>query len=148
VVNQGDVPEQSFIMDRITITMSNKGRVEWVVDAERAFTAGSDKEIGMIDVDALHTGKNNEQTHITSSQGMYDVNNRHLMLMDNVVIRKPAENQKIFTDLMHYYDETKLAVSPGDVEIRGPDYTIEAGRLEYNLASNTYDFTNRVKVDF
>lgn len=147
VVNPEDVPAQSFVMDTITITMSNKGRVEWVINAERAFTARSDKEIGMIDVDARYTDKSNEQTLITSSQGMYDVNKRHLLLMDNVIIRKPAENQEIFTDLLHYFDETKLAVSPGDVEIRGLNYTIEAGRLEYNLATNTYDFTNRVKVD-
>jgi LPS export ABC transporter protein LptC len=139
-------PAQSFIMDTITITMATRGRVEWVVNAERAFTAQSDKEIGMIGVDAVYTAENNDRTHITSSQGMYDVDRRHLILMDNVVIRKPAEEQEMFTELLHYYDDRKVAVSPGEVEIRGTNYSIEAGRLEYNLAGNRYDFSNGVKV--
>jgi len=138
---------QSFIMDTITITLSTRGRVEWVVNAKQAFTGQSDKEIGMIDVDALHTGQNNDPIKITSAQGMYDMDKRHLILMDNVVIRKPAENQEMFTELLHYYDARKMAVSPGEVEIRAPDYTIEAGRLDYNLADNDYDFSNGVKVD-
>lgn len=137
----------NFIMDTITITLSNKGRVEWVVNAARAFTAQSDKEIGMIDVDALYTDLDNEQTHITSSQGMYDVDKRHLILMDNVVIRKPSEHQEMYTELLHYYDDRKMVVSPGDVEIRGPNYSIEAGRLDYNLATNAYDFSKGVKVN-
>jgi LPS export ABC transporter protein LptC len=147
IVDSEKVPSQSFIMDTITITMSNKGRVEWVVNAERAFTAQSDKEIGMIGVDALYTDISNDKTHITSSQGMYNVDERHLILMDNVVIRKPSANQEMFTDLMHYYDDRKMVVSPGDVKIKSPKYSIEAGRLDYNLASDAYDFSGRVKVD-
>lgn len=146
-VDGGNETSQSFIMDTITITMSNLGRVEWIVNAERAFTVQSDKEIGMIGVDALYIDKNKDTTKITSSQGMYEVDKRHLMLMDNVVIRKPATNQEMFTDLLHYYDARKTVVSPGDVEVRGPDYAIEAGRLDYNLAGNAYDFSKRVKVD-
>jgi len=147
MVSNEKEPSQSFIMDTITITMSNRGRVEWVVNAVRAFTGQSDKEIGMIGVDALYTDKNNDKTNITSSQGMYDVDKRHLILMDNVVIRKPATKQEMFTELLHYYDARKMLVSPGDVKIKGPDYSIEAGRLDYNLASNAYDFSDRVKVD-
>ncbi|MDW7772992.1 MAG: LPS export ABC transporter periplasmic protein LptC [Desulfobulbaceae bacterium] len=142
-----DEPVQNFIMDVITITLSNKGRVEWVVNAQQAFTGQTDKEIGMIDVDALYTDQNNDNTHITSSEGMYDVDKRHLILIDNVVIRKPAAGQEMFTELLHYYDAVKMAISPGDVEITGPKYTIEAGRLDYNLATNAYDFSKRVKVD-
>lgn len=141
-------PAQSFIMDSITITMSSEGRVEWVVNAERAFTGQSDKEIGMIDVDALYTDEEKNETTVTSSQGMYDVDARHLILMDNVIIRKPAAKQEMYTDLLHYYDAEKRVVSPGDVEIKGPEYSIKAGRLNYDLASKAYDFRERVKVDF
>ena len=140
-------PAQSFVMNTITITMTNHGRVEWVVNAERAFTAKSDKDIGMIDVDAVYTDTNKDVTRITSSRGRYHVDQRHLILMDDVVIRKPASGQEMYTDLLHYYDAEEMVVSPGELIIKGPDYSIRAGRLDYDLANKGYDFSNRVNVE-
>jgi LPS export ABC transporter protein LptC len=141
-------PAQDFIMDTVTITLSNQGRVEWVVNAQRAFTAESDKDIGMIEVDAVYTSVDGLVTRITSSRGRYQVDKRHLTLIDDVVIRKPALKQEMYTDLLHYYDATKMAVSPEDLEIIGPDFSIQAGRMDYDLANDGYDFSNRVIVDF
>ena len=146
-INFDQKPEQSFIMDTITITMSDYGREKWIVNAKQAFTLKSDQEIGMTGVDALYTDEDSNKTNIISDEGMYYVDMRHLVLIDNVIIRKPSENEEMFTDLLHYYDDRKMAVSPGDVEIKGKDYTIEAGRMDYNLATNAYDFSNGVKVD-
>ncbi|MGW8161766.1 MAG: LPS export ABC transporter periplasmic protein LptC, partial [Desulfobulbales bacterium] len=143
----GDKQAQRFIMDSITITMSNWGRVEWVINAKRAFTGKSDKEIGMMDVDAVYTGDDQEKTNITSSRGMYNVNKSHLILIDDVVILKPSSKQEMYTDLLHYYNKKKLVVCPGDVELRGPDFTITAGRLDYDLLKDNYDFSGRVKVE-
>lgn len=142
-----DKPAQRFIIDTFSITMSNKGRVEWVINADRAFTGQSDQEVGMIGVDALYTDKNNDKTYITSSKGKYDLTKRHLVLIDNVVIRKPAAKQEMFTDLLYYYGDTKKVISPGDVEIKSPDYSVKAGRLDYDVANNLYKFSNRVAVD-
>ncbi len=139
---------QSFRMDEITLTMSRRGRAEWIVNAERAFTTRSDKEIGMIAVDAVYTDQDNTKTHITSARGRYTIDTRHLILLDNVIIRKPAEQQEMFTDLLHYYDARKMIVSPGEMELVGPDYSISAGRLDYDMANEGYDFSNRVIVNF
>jgi len=147
VVGGEEKASQNFIMDTITITMSDRGRVDWVINAEKAFTGQSDKEIGMKGVDALYTDKNGIKTLINSSRGMYDVDERHLILEDNVVIRKPGAGQEMFTDLLHYYDDRKTAVSPGDVEIKGPNYKIDAGRMRYDLATDSYDFSKGVKVN-
>jgi len=140
--------QQSFIMDAITITMSSWGRVEWVVNARQAFTGKSDQEIGMIDVDALYTGEEKEHTRITSERGLYYVDRSHLVLIDNVVVDKPVSQQQMYTELLHYYNKEKLIVSPGDIRIKGPDFTIRAGRLEYDLVSRGYDFSNRVICEF
>lgn len=148
MVNTTEVESQSFRMDELTITMTNRGRVDWVINAERAFTEKSDTVIGLVEVDALYTDKEKAQTRITSFRGKYNVDVRHLILIDNVIIRKPAEQQEMFTDLLHYYDARKMIVSPGDMEIVGPDYSISAGRLDYDLANDGYDFSNRVIVDF
>ncbi len=140
--------QQSFVMDALTITMTSWGVVEWVVNAKQAFTTKSDKQIGMIDVDALYTGDKKGHTRITSDRGMYNVNESHLILIDNVVIDKPDSQQQMNTDLLHYYNDEKLIISPGEVEIRGPDFTIKSGRFEYDLVSKGYDFSNRVICDF
>lgn len=140
--------QQSFIMDAVTITMSSWGEVEWVVNARQAFTVKSDKEIGMIDVDAVYTGGGEEPTLITSKRGLYDVNTSHLILIDNVVVEKPAAGQRLFSDLLHYYNDRKTIVSPGKVRLEAPDFTIRAGRLDYDLVSNGYEFSKRVICEF
>jgi len=147
-VNSSEAQSQSFRMDEITIVMSNRGQVEWVVNAERAFTTQSDTEISMVEVDAVYTDKDKTNTRITSSRGKYTIDERHLILLDNVIIQKPAAQQEMFTDLLHYYDAKKMIVSPGELKIVGPDYSINAGRLDYDLANEGYDFSNRVIVQF
>ncbi|MDY0350014.1 MAG: LPS export ABC transporter periplasmic protein LptC [Desulfobulbaceae bacterium] len=141
-----DDQEEHFIMDAITITMFNRGREDWIVNAERAYTGDTDREIGMEKVDAVYTGGEEERTRITSSRGMYNVDERHLVLIDDVVIVKPVSRQEMYTDLLHYYNTTKLVVCPGDVELRGPEFTIRAGRLDYDMLTDNYDFGGRVKV--
>jgi LPS export ABC transporter protein LptC len=138
--------EEHFIMDAVTITMFNWGREDWIVNARRAFTGNTDREIGMEEVDAVYTGDEQERTLITSARGLYNVDDRHLILVDDVVIVKPVSRQEMYTDLLHYYNTTKLVVCPGDVELRGPDFTITAGRLDYDMRNDNYDFSGRVKV--
>lgn len=147
-VKQPTEQQQSFVMDAITITMSSWGRVEWIVNAKQAFTVKSDKEIGMLEVDALYTGDEKEHTRITSDRGLYNIDESHLVLIENVVVDKPVSQQRMYTDLLHYYNDKKMIISPGKVEIRGPDFTIRAGRLEYDLVSKGYDFSNRVICEF
>ncbi len=138
---------QNFVMDNITITLSSSGRLEWTVTAERAFTGKTDREIGMIEVDALYTGKGKEPITITSNRGTYLMDDRHLILIDSVVLRKPDSGEELFTDLLHYYDATKMVISPVEVEIRGPRFNLVAGRMDYDLASDAYDFNERVSVE-
>lgn len=148
VVRPPTEQQQSFVMDAITITMSSLGRVEWVVNARQAFTVKSDKEIGMIDVDALYTDEGKEQTRITSERGVYNVDKSHLVLIDNVVVDKSASQQQMFTDLLHYYNDKKIVMTPGKVEIKGSNFVIRAGRMEYDLVGKVYDFSNRVICEF
>lgn len=140
--------EQNFTMDSVTITLSASGRLEWVVDAERAYTGESDKEIKMVDVDAVYYAQNGEITTIVSNKGTYFVDNRHLILTEDVVVKKPEEKQEMYSDLLHYYDDRKMVVSPGDVEIRGPNFRIAAGRMDYDLSSDGYDFSDGVRCTF
>jgi LPS export ABC transporter protein LptC len=139
--------DQHFVMDDISITLSSNGHVEWQVTAERAFTGKTDREIGMIEVDAVYTGKDRDPVTISSNRGTYLMDERHLILIDNVVLRNPARKEVLHTELLHYYDAAKMLVSPVDVDIQGEKFSLQAGRMDYDLASDAYDFNDRVTVD-
>ena len=138
---------QRFVMDAIVITMSSAGQLEWVINAKQAFTGESDNDIGLVGVDATYTGTGQEQTRITSIRGRYNIDDSHLILQDQVVVDKPVSRQKLRTDLLHYYNHKKHVVCPDKVELQGPDFTIRGGRMEYDLISHGYDFSNRVRVE-
>jgi LPS export ABC transporter protein LptC len=142
-----DNRSRTFVLDAITITLYSFGKSEWVINAARAFTGASDREIGLEEVDAEYKGEKREKTLITSLKGVYGVDDQHLILIDDVVIVQPESRQRMYTDLLHYYNEGKKVVCPGWVRITGPDFTITAGRLDYDLVSNDYDFGGRVKVE-
>ncbi len=141
------VSSQQFQMDTVTITLTSNGKQEWLINAERAKTGKSDRIIEMEVVNARYIGKGKAPTHIVSRQGQYLIDDRHLILIDDVVISKPETKEVLYTDLLHYYDATKMAVSPGEVELQGPSFRLEGGRMDYDLSTDGYDFSNRVKVD-
>ena len=116
------------------------------MDADRAFTGTDDHLIEMEGVSAMYIGTEKEPTNITSLRGRYRIDERHLTLIDKVVISKPTKNQQLFSELLDYYDTTKMVVSPGPVRLRGPDLNLSADRMDYDLASDGYDFSGAVKV--
>lgn len=139
---------QNFTMDGVEITLSSSGLVTWQINAQRAFTGDTDQEVRMVEVDALYTGKgdNDNRITITSNRGSYHLDSQHLILRENVVIIKPAKNEEMYTDLLHYYDSTKMLISPVDVDIKGPKFDLQAGRMDYDLSIDAYDFNDRVRV--
>lgn len=140
-------PVQNFIMDTVAITLTSNGKQEWQIDADRAYTGENDYEIKMDGVSAMYIGSEKEPTNITSRRGKYSINERHLVLIDEVVITKPISEQQLFSDLVHYYDATKMVVSPGPVRLQAPGLRLTAGRMDYDLATGGYDFSDRVKVN-
>ncbi len=138
--------EQHFVMDEIVITITNQGREEWKITAEQAHTGDSDRQLGLVMVHALYKGKD-EPVIIISDRGSYFIDERHLTLKDNVVVRKPVAGKELRTDLLHYYDALKMLISPAPVVITGPGFSLRAGRMDYDLAANGYEFSNRVKLE-
>lgn len=140
-------PIQNFIMDSVSITLTSKGKEEWQIDAQQAYTGERDNEIEMIEVRAMYIGTEREPTDVESRRGLYLVEQRELVLRDAVRIRKPTKQEELRTDLLHYYDATKMAVSPGPVEISTPDFQLKAGNMDYDLSTDGFDFGDRVHVN-
>ncbi len=141
------LPTQNFTMDAVAITLTSDGKEEWQIDADRAYTGTNDHEIEMEGVNAMYIGKEKDPISITSLKGRYHLDDRHLILIGKVVVTKPTKDQQLFSELLHYYDATKMVVSPGRVDLRSPDLSLTAGRMDYDLASEGYDFGDRVKVN-
>jgi LPS export ABC transporter protein LptC len=140
-------PIQNFIMDSVAITLTSKGQEEWQIDAVRAFTGEQDHEIEMVDVSAMYIGTEKEPINISSRKGKYNINKRHLILTDHAVVTKPTKEQQLTSDRLDYYDATKMVVSPGKVELQAPGLKLIGGRMDYDLSTNGYEFSNRVKVN-
>ena len=140
-------PIQNFTMDSVSITLTSKGKEEWQIDARQAYTGEHDNEIEMVGVNAMYIGKEREPTNIQSERGRYLVEARELILRDKVSIKKPTQREELRTELLHYYDATKMAVSPGPVEIIPEDFHLNAGSMDYDLSTDGYDFGDRVRVN-
>ena len=138
--------KQAFVMDRITITLDRSGRKEWKVEAERAFTGKTDRELDMVNVHAVYLDPDQPIT-IDSRRGTYLIDGRHLILRKKVVVRKPRAREELRTELLHYYDAIRMVISPVPVRITGPRFTLTAGRMDYDLSTDGYDFGGRVKVE-
>ena len=139
-------PIQNFTMDSVSITLTSKGKEEWQIDAKQAYTGERDNEIEMVAVNAMYIGTEREPTTVGSERGRYLVEARELILMDKVRISKPRQREELRTELLHYYDNTKMAHSPGPVEIITEDFHLNAGSMDYDLSTDGYDFGERVRV--
>ncbi len=144
--------EQHFIMEEITITTTGQGRREWEITAKQAHTGDTDRQIELTTVHAFYKGKGegrdkDEPVIIISDSGSYFIDKTHLILRDNVFLQKTMTGEELRTDLLHYYGAEKMLVSPTPVAITGPGFSLQAGRMDYDLVTGGYEFGERVKIE-
>jgi Protein of unknown function (DUF1239). len=144
---QEGTPIQNFILDTVAITMTTNGKEEWQIDAGRAYTQGNDHEIAMEAVSAMYIGAEKEPINIESRRGLYLIDTRHLVLIDQVKVVKPTKNQVLLSDRLEYDDGDKVLVSPGKVTIFAPGMKLNAGRMDYDFSTEGFEFSSRVKVN-
>ena len=137
---------QDFIMDDVVLTFFTRGIRTWTVNARQARTGRTDREIDMVAVDAVYSKKGDDPMTVTSNKGRYEMDDKHLTLIDDVVIIKPVQHEELYTDLLHYYDKTKILISPEDVRINGPKFNLKAGRMDYDISTKAYEFSQQVDV--
>lgn len=137
---------RDFVMDDVVLHFSAHGEQTWTVRAAQAHTAETDREIEMTEVNAVYGKQGDDPVTVTSRRGRYHMDEKHLTLIDDVVLVKPVQHEELHTELLHYYDLTKKLVSPADVRIKGPNFNLRGGQMEYDVATKAYDFGGRVHV--
>ncbi|WP_417914332.1 LPS export ABC transporter periplasmic protein LptC [Candidatus Electronema sp. JM] len=137
---------QDFVMENVVLTFTSKGQQTWTVRAAQARTGASDREIDMSTVHAVYSKAGDDPITVTSRSGSYQLDEKHLILRDDVVLVKPVQHEELRSSLLHYYDAGKQLVSPGDVTINGPTFKLRGGQMEYDVSNKAYDFGRRVHV--
>lgn len=138
--------EQRFVMKDVVLTFYSKGELTWTVKAKEARTGATDREIDMATVHAVYSKKGDDPLTVTSTLGSYHLEDKHLTLIKDVVLVKPVQQEELRTDLLHYYDKSKMLVSPADVQIQSPAFDVQGGKMDYDVSTKAYDFGGRVHV--
>lgn len=115
-----------------------------MIRSDKAFTTDIPNEYILESVNADLFGDDNEQVLVVAEQGTYNTDTRVLLLENNVRIVRIAEGQKLFTEQLYYYDETRKLHSPVPTRLVGRNIEIRGQRLDYDLATNHYLIGGRV----
>ncbi|MEN8200690.1 MAG: LPS export ABC transporter periplasmic protein LptC [Thermodesulfobacteriota bacterium] len=142
---QRQLNEHNFNMDKVQIIQTFEGETTLSITADRAFTGRSVDEFHMEEIDAIITGNDRKETFITSSTGLFDKQTSILTLIDEVVVQKPADQSKLFTDLLVYNNDTHMAHSPGKTKVLGKGFEILGTNLRVNTLTKAYDLEGPVR---
>ncbi len=146
------VPDkQHFRMEGITITITNQGIKEWEITAEQVYTGDINQQLELIGIHAFYKGRGkdgqeDEPVIIISDRGSYFIDKRHLIFKDNVLLKKIVTGKELRTEQLHYHDPENMLISPTPVVITAPGFSLHAGRMEYYLGTDTYEFSDRIKL--
>jgi LPS export ABC transporter protein LptC len=137
---------QDFVMEDVVLTFTSKGELTWTVQTKQARTGKTDREIDMTAVHAEYSRKDDDPITVTSRKGSYQMDEKHLTLINDVVLVKPVQQERLHTELLHYYDAEKMLISPAEVQINSPSFDLRGGEMKYDLSTKGYNFGGRVHV--
>jgi len=135
---------QNFMMDNVIIIQDQAGHKTAIVRADKAFTTDTPNEFQLDIVDADLFSEDDEKVTITATSGIYNTESKQLTLVKNVIVSRSSENQKLFSELLYYYDHNRTIQSPGDTRLIGDSIEVRGGSLDYDIVSSRYEVGGRV----
>lgn len=139
-----DQDVHNFLLENIVILQDQEGQRTAIVRANQAYTTEIPNELRLTEVDADLFSEEGEQVHVIARQGNYNTDTRQLLLKEDVSVVRVSEDQKLFTDTLYYYDETRTIRSPSPTRLVGKNIEINGQSLDYNVATNQYKIGGRV----
>jgi len=144
-INKESTDHHNFTMQTVTILQNQHGKDTAVIRAANARTNPDDLDVVILDkVSADVFDDNGNATLITSQSGEYNMTGKVLTLIKDVVLNKTQEKQSMYTDLLIYNSAQRTVNSPGKTRLKSETAEIDGGGFDYNIASQTYIFDNRV----
>jgi len=136
---KNQAPESNnFNMDRVQILQNQKGEKTALIRAQKAHTGEDPNLLIMEEVNADIYDREGNITTIVAKTGKYSMTSKILTLIDQVVIDKSRDKQRLYTDLL-FYDSGKRTVDcPGKTRLEGDKVTIDGGSLHYDIQEGRY----------
>jgi len=136
--------KHNFTMQNVKVLQNQAGVKTAVIVAEKARTAEDADVLVMDTVNADIFDDAGNITNIVADTGRYDLNTKTLILTKDVVVKKMAENQILYTDLLIYDNVERTVSCPGPTRLEAENVQIEGGSLDYDIKTTSYRVDNRV----
>jgi len=136
--------EHDFVMKTVHIVQNQAGKKTAEIRASQAFTSDKPNEFVLGNVDADMFDEQGDIINIKAKTGLYNTETRHLVLSKNVVVNRVSENQRLYSELLHYYENERLIDSPGATRMMSDNADIKGSSLTYDVVSGQYRIGGRV----
>ena len=136
--------EHDFVMQRAHITQNQAGKKTAEISARQAYTSDKPDEFVLVDIDSNLYDEQGDMVNIKAESGIYNTKTRHLILNKNVVVSRESEQQKLYTDLLHYFDEKRIIDSPVPTRMVAEGAEIRGSSLRYDIVTGQYLVGGRV----
>ncbi len=100
----------------------------------------------MEDVTADLYDKDGKATRIRAKHGEYNTKRENLILKGDVVIHKKADQQVLYTQLLHFDNNKQVVYCPSATRIVAKGATLNGG--SYDIKSATYTLDKPVQCEF
>ena len=143
-VASGPEKEHDFVMQKVLITQNQAGQKTAEIRARQAYTSDKPDEFVLVDIDSDLFDEQGDMVNIKAESGIYNTQTRHLILNKNVVVDRVSQQQKLFTDLLHYFDEKRILDSPVATRMIAERAEIKGSSLRYDIVTGQYLVGGRV----
>ena len=143
-VASGPEKEHDFVMQKVLITQNQAGQKTAEIRARQAYASDKPDEFVLVDIDSDLFDEQGDMVNIKAESGIYNTQTRHLILNKNVVVDRVSQQQKLFTDLLHYFDEKRILDSPVATRMIAERAEIKGSSLRYDIVTGQYLVGGRV----
>ena len=143
LTNSGALPTTA--MEGVHFEQSKDGVKEWLLTADRLYSAENDSDMRFEDVKGFFSGTagENGETRIRSQKAKYNTDSRQLTLLGKVVI----QNQKGYemqTESLEYAAVDKKIRTLSPVHVKGNNIEVSGKSLLYDIATGNYSLIGNV----
>ena len=139
-----DEDRHDFVMQKVVIGQNQAGRKTAEIRSWQAYTGDKPDEYVLVEVDADLYDDQGNLVNVKAESGVYNTRTKHLILNEQVVVNRIAQNQKLYTDLLHYYEDKRIISSPVATRMVADNAEINGSSLHYDVVTGQYLIGGRV----
>lgn len=143
-ITQMDEDQHDFVLQKVVIGQNQAGKKTAEIRSWQAYTGDKPDEYILVNVDADLFDDQGNRVNIRAESGVYNTQTKHLILNRRVIVDRMAENQKLYTDLLHYYEDKRIIDSPVATRMVAENAEINGSSLRYDIVTGQYLIGGRV----